>query len=250
MRIVLRPTETLLLRAGRVGGNTFPRQSIAPLDDGQGREALAESLTSPGWRAGRLDVVISNALVRYVVTEPPGAFLSRSEERALATARLAAIYGETARDWRLVTQSQPPDAGVFAAAIPAALFDAVRAAAAKAGIRRLRLRPLLDVAGARAKGPFANGWWVLAEPGWWCLLEAHRGAWRQIVSEPCVPEWPEHLALRLERAVLAAGRAPSPMPVRVQAVGTPLPDRIDHPAGWTGERVEPKGGGAWHWEAL
>ncbi len=249
VRVVLRPDETLLLRTGAARGSALRSQSLAPLDEPEGPERFAEALASPEWRARALDIVISNALVRFVVTDPHGASLSQLEERALASARLIAIHGGTPQDWRLAVQSQPSDEGVFAAAIATPLFDAVQAAAARAGIPRFRLRPMLTAAEGRAARRLSSGWWVLVEPGWWCLLEANKGAWRQIVGEPCPEDWPNHLALRLERATRAAGRAASPLPIRVQAIGTPLPDRVAYPPGWAGERVLPKkDGDAWDWE--
>jgi len=253
MRVILTPEHTLVLRpvgVRAISAATQPRQILDALDTLPAHRALAECLTSPPWRGCDVDLVLSNRWVCYALSEAPGALLRPSEEQALAQAQICAVYGGQAQDWRISVQSQPPDAGVFAAAVSSRRIQDVQSVLEQAGVARYTLRPLLSVAVRTLRKSLHTGWWVVVEPGWWCLLKAERGTWRHISCQPCDEDWAEHLATHLERTQRLVGNSPASAVVWVQPIGCGAPQPMVYPPGWTGQLVLPSGQPQWNWERI
>lgn len=253
LRVVLTPERTLVLRPAGARATSAPMppwQTLDALETLPAHRTLAECLASPPWRGCEADLVLSNRWVCHVLSEAPGALLSPSEEQALAQARICAVYGGQAQDWRISVHSQPPDAGILAAAVSSRRIQDVQDALGQARVMRFNIRPLLSVA-ARALGKrFRKGWWVVVEPGWWCLLKAERGAWRHIHCQPCGEDWPEHLAAHLLRTQRLVGDSPVPAAVWVQPIDCTAPQPLVYPPGWTGKLLLPPGKSQWDWDRI
>lgn len=189
---------------------------------------LATALKGAEWRTAHCDVVLSHRYLRCVLSEPPLRLLGKNEERVMVDAEFRRVYG-TAQNLRVRMTSQPPDAGVFGAALDENLASAVEALLKETGIQRYRLRPWLEAAALRPQ----SGWTVLAEPGWALLLLAEAGAWRHVEAQPCGPDWTQRLPGWLTRAEQLR-EVPTSRRVRVRVLEGAVPT-FAWPAGWLGE---------------
>ena len=215
LRIALAPGEAAL---SRVHGKTAQRvlvsnersaESLLPL--------LDEALADPAWHTRRAEVVLSQHFVRLVLTPPPGKALKRDEEQALVTASLHEIYGEEATRWQVQVHSQPPQFGLFGAAVDSALVQQLDALLKRHGFRDIAIRPLVSLAVRRLPKQF-QGWWVLAEPGWVSLFGGVNGIWQHLAGQPVDANWGAALPELIERE---AGLTTLPVPstVWIQPVG-------------------------------
>jgi len=209
----------------------------SPLEE-DGLAAAADCMKRPEWQASGTDIILSNRCVRYCLSEPPGRLLGRVEELTLVEAEFRKIHGDAARHYRIRTQSQPPDAGVFGAAVDEALAQALEALMEAAGTRDYTVRTLLDVA-ARDHSRIA-GWWVLVEPGWLTLALAEDHAWRHVSGQACDGDWTAQLPGLLARAERLA---PSPVTrkVWVQTLGYRAPCALDLSPQWDATMLAPAG---------
>lgn len=177
LRIALTPDEVALARG--------TQQLSLPAEGGLPRllALLDEALGDAAWHATRAEVVLSQRLVRHVLTPPPHKLLSTAEEHALVKASLRSIYGESADSWAVQVISQPPHAGLMGAAMDADVLDSLQTRLHRHGCRQLAIRPLASVA-ARHVPARLDGWWALAEPGWLSLFGAVRGVWQHVAGVP------------------------------------------------------------------
>lgn len=250
VRLVLFPERTLALHRLTTGTNTGNRHVLGSLDDPEGRQGLAKFLLSPGIRNADIDIIVSNRWVNYTLSDPPGAMLRAAEESALALAKTCAVYGGKAQDWCVSVQSQPPDAGVFSAAMKTSRVEAMRELMNEAGIRKYSLRPLLDAAaGAINKQP-DKGWWIVVEPGMWCLLRSEDGAWRHVACQTCTNNWSDHLASHLLRAHAINGDSADTKHAWLQPIGCAATKPPIFPEGWQGQLVLPPGEPMWDWDRI
>lgn len=221
LRIALAPHGLALLRHHGQPGKPVASKSIAcDTRDWQSLMPLLErELADPAWRAPRVEVVLSNHFVRYVITPPPGKALSQSEEAALVGASFREIYGAETADWRIRVYSQPPEYGLVGAAIDESL--AARFGEVFKHYADWTLRPLASLA-AQHHSPQATDWWVLAEPGWVCLFHTVNGYWRYLSAQPVDAHWRRALPEMLDREARMAGSMPSTghaHTVLIQSVG-------------------------------
>ncbi|HYS13459.1 MAG TPA: hypothetical protein VEN28_09130 [Burkholderiaceae bacterium] len=133
-------------------------------------------------RAGTLDVVVDDRLVRYFVVTPPEGTASLAELRTVATVRLGELFGidplafELAADWRV--------AGAFlCCAIPSAIKQSVDQAAGLARVSIASLAPLyVRVANSASAARRHSGWVVVRANGWVTAANLHNGAIRLVRS--------------------------------------------------------------------
>lgn len=207
LRIALVPNGVALLRHRGQPGKPVASKSIAcDTRDWQSLMPLLErELAEPAWRAPRVEVVLSNHYVRYVITPPPGKALNQSEEAALVDASFREIYGAETADWRIRVYSQPPEYGLVGAAIDESL--AARLSEVFKYPADWKLRPLASLAAQHHSHP-ATDWWVLAEPGWMCLFHTVNGYWRYLSAQPVDAHWRSALPGMLDREARMAGSVP------------------------------------------
>lgn len=249
LRLVLTPEQTWALHRHPNGKDQAEQRQFDPIESLDGSEAVTAYLSEPRWRNTEVDILVSNRWVAYTLSEPPGALLNPVEENALALARTCAVYGGNAADWCVSVQSQPPDAGVFAAAMRVARIETIQSVLDAAGVKRYQLRPLLDAA-ATQKLRKSRGWWVVVEPGMACLLKMERGAWRHVACHPCANDWPTQLARHLHRAHDLAGESDGGSPVWFQPIGCTVTGSPTVPEGWTSHLVLPAGAAMWDWDRI
>jgi hypothetical protein len=215
LRIALAPGEAALSRVhGKAAhrvlvSNERSAESLLPL--------LDEALADPVWHGRRVEVVLSQQFVRLVLTPPPGKALKRDEEQALVAASLHDIYGEEATRWLVQVHSQPPQFGLFGAAVDSAFAQQLDALLKRHGFRDIAIRPLVSVAVQRLPKQF-QGWWILAEPGWVSLFGGINGVWQHLAGQPVDADWAAALPELIERE---AGfiTLPTPPAVWIQGVG-------------------------------
>lgn len=237
LRIALAPNALALVR--HQGSTTVPvaSKSIAcDTRDWQSLMLLLEAeLADAAWQASRVEVVLSNHFVRYVVTPPSGKALKQSEEAALVRASLREIYGTEANEWRIRVHSQPPQYGLVGAAIDERLATRLDEILTRAGLTHWHLQPLTTLAAQHSNQ--GVDWWVLAEPGWVCLYHAVGGYWRYLSAQAVDGNWASALPEMLDREARMAGLmrpAGKTQTVLVQSIGlNPLT-----PPATTG----------WHWQ--
>ena len=206
LRIALAPTGLALLRhRGRPGKPVASKTLVSDTRDWQSLMPLLErELADSAWRAPRVEVVLSNHYVRYVLTSPPGKALSVPEEAALVGASFREIYGNEVADWRIRAHSQPPQFGLVGAAIDERLAVQLGEVLNRHNYPDWTLNPLATLAAQRKPNQIAD-WWVLAEPGWLCLFNAVGGYWRYVSGRPVDDHWQSHLPEILDREARMAG---------------------------------------------
>jgi len=175
------------------------RASVA-VDPGSGSEpwrGVIEALRAQaaGWRTrrARVQVVLSNLFVRYLIV-PPGGGGSAAEQSALARFHFSRVHGERALGWeaRLAGALGGPQVGC---ATDRALLEALRACFEPGSRARLTsVQPYLVSAYNRWRPRIPRGgtWLVLHEParicvaalgdrGWLALATGRDEDWRTLV---------------------------------------------------------------------
>lgn len=227
LRIALAPGEVALLRSRGTQASRMlttheiSATSLLPLLD----EALADT----DWHQRQVEVVLSQHFVRHVLTPPPGKVLSRSEEHALAAASLNSIYGEEAARWRLKIHSQPPHAGLVAAAVDESFAHQLDAILARHGFSDVKIHPLASLAARHLPRQF-KGWWALAEPGWLSLFAGANGIWQHVSGQPVDADWAAALPELVEREAGLNSLEAIPN-IWVQAIGSCAVSTPDSPKG-------------------
>jgi hypothetical protein len=165
------PLRTLRVEPGEASGASM----LAALD------TLFEER---GRAAKRVRVVLSNALVRYLVV-PWSARITRAEERhALARHAIPSVFGAAATGWTFVVSPGGDDAHTLAAAVDTPLLEGLRAAAERGGATLASVQPLLMAVfnhWRRDVGRDAVSL-LLLEPGRWCWASVAEGVWRRVQS--------------------------------------------------------------------
>lgn len=237
LRIALAPHALALVRLKGSAEHPVASKSIAcDTRDWQSLMLLLEAeLADASWHAPRVEVVLSNHFVRYVITPPSGKALKQSEEAALVNASLREIYGAEATEWRIRVHSQPPQYGLVGAAIDERLATRLDEILTRAGLTHWHLQPLTTLAAQHSNRTV--DWWVLAEPGWVCLFHAVDGYWRYLSAQAVDANWPSTLPEMLDREARMAGLtrpAGKTQNVLIQAIGL--------------SPVTPPATTGWHWQ--
>jgi hypothetical protein len=144
--------------------------------------AFGDLLDAEDGAAGRASVVLSNALVRYLVV-PWSARITTADERlALARHAFGSVFGTAAGGWTFVVSPAGNDPQTLAVAVDTRLLDGLRDAAAVRGVRLDTVQPLLMAVFNRWRrdvGREAVNLLVM-EPGRWCWARLAAGAWRRV----------------------------------------------------------------------
>lgn len=237
LRIALAPHALALSRHhGRPEQAVASKTITCDTRDWQSLMLLLErELTDAAWHAPRVEVVLSNHYVRYVITPQPGKALSQTEEAALVSASFREIYGAEASGWRIRVHSQPPEQGLVGAAIDESLATRLGEIFKRVSLTHWTLHPLATLAVQR--NTRTADWWVLAEPGWVCMFHAVGGYWRYLSAQAVDANWPSALPEMLEREARMAGTVRPTghtQTALIQAVGL--------------DPVIPPATSGWHWQ--
>lgn len=242
LRLWLGPTATILASPGTGLGRAPLVVRLPGVAGPDTLPAVVEPLKGFLHRARLLEIRLSNAYLRYVLTPPPQRLLTRAEEGALVAAAFRRVYGEAADGFRIRVVSQSPDAGCLGVALEEAFAQALERALEPLGVRRCTVRPIWgDAIGRPPRG--TTGWHALAEPGWLSLLLVEDGVIRHVSGHPGAPETADPLPAALAYAERVLAR-PIPRTVTLRLVG-PRPARPPAlPSGWTLHPPMPRRAGA------
>lgn len=187
------------------------------LASARGEVAFRQDTEGPPWRAAcnalkdvieesmrsrlRLDVVVSDQLMRYQVLSWQPGIVSRADWRAYAMNTLVAVYGEMARSWSLRIEVVPPKRESLACALDTTLIDALRAVAAESLSRLVSVRPNFIVRfGQRRTAMQGNHFWFgTLEDRHVCLGAMHKGRWVALRNEAAPDGWQAALPGMVQR---------------------------------------------------
>jgi len=167
------------------------------------REAVAES------GPDRLQIVLSNHWVRYVVHAWRDDAEDAEEQGMLARMRFTEIYGAIAEGWSIVMSDEAPGRQRLVAAIDSQLLDALTGVAAQSGVTLKSVEPLLlrvaNVA-LRQYGQRGGKWLAVHEVGrlTFALLDGDQWCW--VRSQRVGADWVAGFSLLLAQEVLRAGQ--------------------------------------------
>jgi hypothetical protein len=166
-----------------VGGAEWRRVGF----DGEADAAFAASVPDalvP--RGSRCQVLLADALVRYLVIQWPSGLRGRSERAAFVAHRFREVHAVTAPDWQIMVE---PTAGGFpalACAAPAALIEAIAAWARRHRVRLAGLSGEFVAAYNRARPRVAHGFGALGlqRDGRLTIGMWHDAVWHALRSQP------------------------------------------------------------------
>ena len=138
----------------------------------------------------KLEVVLSNHLLRYAVLPWSAALASEDEWMAYARHVFAATYGAEAAGWRIRICDGGRGKSRVACAADAALLDAIAAVE-----RVVSIEPHLVAAFNARRDEFGNepGWFVLHEPGRLTLALLAEGEWKLLRNRQAPADWRDRL---------------------------------------------------------
>jgi hypothetical protein len=146
--------------------------------------ALGNVFEEAGDTARHASIVLSNALVRYLVVPWSRRITSADERHALARHAFTTVHGAAAAAWTFVVSPAGDDRQTLAAAIDTALLDGLRGAAARGPAKLRSVQPLLMAV--------FNHWrddvgrepvsFLVLEPQRWCWASVAEGVWRRVQS--------------------------------------------------------------------
>lgn len=197
------------------------RRRLRRVVDFKHAEAYVSDVSGPAWQAsteafhrflalpeigsGKLDLVLSNHFVRYLLVPWNAQIASEEEFRNYAAAMFEEVYGEVSSAWDVSLSAERSGSPRLAAAVDQALLDTIRAAVAKTRLRLTSVQPYLMAAYNRVARPRheKNFIFMLIEAGRACILAAQGGKWCH-VSTMAAPENPAALSFLLEREIQLA----------------------------------------------
>jgi hypothetical protein len=138
----------------------------APITSAPGRETLTALLASAlptGPRPRTLAVTLSDLLVRYRVVRRPDGVRSLRELRELALQQLCERFDLDAADWEFRLDTALLGTHDAICAMPKALVQDLRNAAADTGLRLASVRPHFAVVAQRHRHGLRDGWMATVE---------------------------------------------------------------------------------------
>ncbi len=146
--------------------------------------AALQGLTPTGSSSGACSVTVDDGCVRFFVVTPPSGTQGLRELEAIAEARFAALYGESAEAWRLTADWQAA-APFIACALPRELQQAIEALAHRQGLRLHSLTPALARAWHRLRPSIPDDGWLLVGFGQTLTLVHHHQRQPVVVRSLC-----------------------------------------------------------------
>lgn len=188
LRLFVAPDRVAIVRvSGRFGaGRTQVLRTLrvaAGDESGEGVPAAIVDVIAEA-RPKQVSMVLSNALVRYLVVPWSDRITSAEERTALARHAFAQVFGAAAGGWSFVVSPAGADRQTLAAAVDAKLLDGLFGAAEQGGATLRSVQPLLMAVYNRWREDVGNDAvsFFLLEPGRWCWASLAAGVWRRIQS--------------------------------------------------------------------
>jgi hypothetical protein len=172
-------------------------------------DALAAGLRDQRGALGRVEVVLSDHFVRYVLIPWSESVVSDSERLAYARLSLRDVYGHLSDTWDLSVDQQPAGQASFACGVDRALLAGLRDVVSHAGGRLESVTPALVDCFNRHRPALKAPEFCLAiaEPGRISLAFRLRGGWQAVRSRRIEGSLPETLPTLLKQEAVA-GSAP------------------------------------------
>jgi hypothetical protein len=221
LRVELRPASVGLVRQAG-----FPRpraRSVRAIEVGAGVagdegplglwrpavDVLAAALREQRLRRGRVEVVLSDHFVRYLLVPWSGKLVGDSDRLGFARLCFRDVYGHLSDTWDLCLDQQPAGQGSFACAVDRLLASSLRDAVARAGARLESLTPALADCINRHRAALKAPEFCLAavEPGRISLAFRSRIGWQAVRSRRVDGPLPETLPTLLKQEAVV-GAAP------------------------------------------
>ncbi|MBI1425275.1 MAG: hypothetical protein GC149_17650 [Gammaproteobacteria bacterium] len=238
IRIILHPTQVVLLRIGRGRAQTIvDKRVVACAPQRTGLPSWQNALTAlmsalPDFHNGKsnVTVVLSNHFVRYVLVKHLDQVSSLKEEQALVQHHFTRIYGAAVAQWSLqVSPAQHRNCPRIACAIDRDLIDALRKLLQPTRHVLRSIQPYLMTAFNQYRRYLtASAWLALVEDGVFCLARLEDSCWQTVKCIRTSDDWQNELTIQLEREeLLLLGKTPvrerSRTPVFVFAPEYPEP---------------------------
>jgi hypothetical protein len=195
-RVELRPASVSLTRRGAALRARADALRTISVTTGEGDRAeaveswraasdvLAEALRERRGRLGRVEIVLSDHFVRYLLIPWSRGLVSDTERLNFARLAFKDLYGAAADSWDLCLDEQPAGLASFAAAVDRALVSSVRDAVTRAGGQLASLVPNLVDRINRHRSAFKARQFCFSatEPGRASLAFRSNGAWQAVRS--------------------------------------------------------------------
>lgn len=154
---------------------------------------------------------LSNHFVRYGIVAPQSSLADPEELLAYANFQMREIYGERVDDWALSLSLWDPCHGALCAAIPLNLLSDLEALTLRHDIRLRQAEPYLAAALDHwsSELPDKRLWFVLIEPGRFCLVLMVNNSWRCVRNQRIVQPLEEELLSALEQEAIISGQRES-----------------------------------------
>jgi hypothetical protein len=164
-------------------------------------DVLASALRQPRGRLGRVEVVLSDHFVRYLLIPWSEALVGDSERLSFARLSFHDLYGHLSDTWDLCLDEQPAGQASFACAVDRALAALLRESVARAGGQLATLIPsLADCINRHRSALKASEFcFAAAEPGRISLAFHSRAGWQAVRSRRTDGPLPETLPTLLKQ---------------------------------------------------
>ncbi|WP_162888751.1 hypothetical protein [Dechloromonas sp. HYN0024] len=169
--------------------------------------ALRGILAETGAR--RLDIVVSNHWVHYMVHAWRDDAADNEEQSLLARMRFTEIYGPVADNWQVVMSDEAPGRPRLAAAIDGMLLGMLNDVATESGVTLNRVQPLLIGIANAALGQYGQRgqkWIAVHESGRLTLALLDGATWVWTRSQRVAVDWTNNFAGLLAQEALLAGQ--------------------------------------------
>lgn len=199
----VRSARTIAVGAGAAGDEGAPETWRAAV------EVLAATLREPRGTPGRVEIVLSDHFVRYLLIPWSAKLVGDSERLGFARLCFRDVYGHVSDGWDLCLDQQPAGQGSFACAVDRALASSLRDVVARAGARLESLTPALADCINQHRPALKEPEFCLAaaEPGRISLAFRVRAGWQAVRSRRLDGPLPEMLPTLLKQEAVV-GAAP------------------------------------------
>ncbi|WP_154668062.1 hypothetical protein [Pseudoduganella violaceinigra] len=164
-----------------------------------------------GKSGGRLEVVLSNTWVRYVIVPWQDALGNEALAMDFARALFQQQYGDASNGWRVTLSAFYPRRPRVAVAVDERWFAALEGLAARSGMKLAAVRPALAAVLNRVGRELPpNALLAMVEPRRLALLQLAQGQWHSVHNRMLPANWAPHLPgfITQARAALGAFNVP------------------------------------------
>ena len=213
LRVELRPASVWLGRAGVIARRSEPSGRAIEVDTGTANRAdapelwraavdvFARALREARGRPGRVEIVLSDHFVRYLLIPWSEGLVGDNERLGFARLTFRDVYGHLADTWDLCLDEQPAGRAFFASAMDRSLVASLREVVARAGGTLAALSPALADRINRHRVALKAPEFCLAaaEPGRISLAFHSRAGWQAVRSRRIDGPLPDTLPTLLKQ---------------------------------------------------